>query len=220
MQHGVVVELDFTAIDGSSLLFDTAKTLLAEQGVELTFKLEAMHLAGGKFQGGLAELYSVVGKEGDAAQTARELASRFNAAITERLPGAVSAGLKAFLKELSAKGVKTVLATRGDPAALRSALEGFDPDLVVPFQETSSTYGGGKWDAWRRVCHANGLVDLLTVGVTGSGFGVKAVLVAGMSALAVVHPHVAYQDFGGADAVVDGFNAALAKEALRMLHLV
>ena len=62
-------------------------------------------------------------------------------------------------------------------------------------------------------------MNMLTVAVTGSGKGVKSALVAGMSALAVVHDHVAYQDFGGADAVVETFDAKLADEVLRMLHL-
>jgi beta-phosphoglucomutase-like phosphatase (HAD superfamily) len=59
----------------------------------------------------------------------------------------------------------------------------------------------------------NELINVLTVGVTGSGFGVKAALVAGMSAIGVVHDHVAYQDFGGADAVVESFSAKVADEA-------
>ena len=33
---GVIVEFDFTVLDGSKLLFDTAKALLQKSGVELT----------------------------------------------------------------------------------------------------------------------------------------------------------------------------------------
>ena len=66
---------------------------------------------------------------------------------------------------------------------------------------------------------ANDLHEMLTVAVTGSGYGVKAVLVAGMSAIAMIHDHVAYQDFGGADVVADGFSADLAKDVFRMLHI-
>ena len=58
-----------------------------------------------------------------------------------------------------------------------------------------------------------------TVGVTGSGHGVTAVLVAGMSAVAVIHDHVAYQDFGGADVAVEKLDAKVADEVFRMLHL-
>ena len=46
LPRGVVIEFDFTAIDGAQLLFETAKKVLAEAGIDLTIKLEAMHLAG------------------------------------------------------------------------------------------------------------------------------------------------------------------------------
>ena len=51
---GVIVEFDFTVLDGSKLLFDTAKALLQKSGVELTPQLEAMHLAGGNYHGALS----------------------------------------------------------------------------------------------------------------------------------------------------------------------
>ena len=219
LTRGVVVEFDFTAIDGGQLLFDTAKKILAAKGVDLTIKLEAMHLAGGNYQGGLAELFRTLEKKCDAAATARDLHDAFGKALTERAVAAVTPGLKAFITALVEKDVKVVIATRSDLETLRPAFEGFDPEKVVLYAEPSMTYGNGKWDAWRRACSQNGLVDVLAVAVTGSGFGVKAALVAGMSAIAVVHDHVAYQDFGGADVAVESFDAKLAEEAFRMLHM-
>ena len=212
LTRGVVIEFDFTAIDGSQLLFDTAKKILAAKGVDLTIKLEALHLSGGNYQGGLAELFR-------AAATARDLHDAFGKALTAKAVAAVTPGFKAFVNALVERDVKVVVATRSDLETLRPAFEGFDPEKVVLYAEPSMTYGNGKWDAWRRACSQNGLVDVLTVGVTGSGKGVKSALVAGMSAIAILHDHVAYQDFGGADVVVDSFNAKLADEAFRMLHM-
>ena len=48
--RGVVVEFDFTAVDGAQLLFDAAKKRLADAGVDLDIKLEAKHLVGGNYQ--------------------------------------------------------------------------------------------------------------------------------------------------------------------------
>ena len=217
--RGVIVEFDFTVLDGAQILFDMAKNLLAEEGVELTVKREALHLAGGNYQGGIAELYRALGVSKEASKTARTLANTFAAALTEKVPTAMTPGFKAFVKALADKGLKVVLATRADVEVLKAALDGFDPAMVVPYAEQSMTYGNCKWDAWNRALSANGLVNVLTVGVTGSGYGVKAALVAGMSALAVVHDHVAYQDFGGADAVTDALDAKFADEVFRMLHL-
>ena len=219
LPRGVVVEFDFTAIDGSQLLFDTAKKQLAPFGIDLSVKLEAIHLAGGNYQGGLTELFAATGVAQDAARSAQDLAEAFKSALTERAAAAVTPGFKAFVKALTDKGVKVVVATRADVEQLRPALEGLDAGLVSLYAEPSNTYGNCKWDAWRRACNQNGLVNMLAVAVTGSGKGVKSALVAGMSALAVSHDHVAYQDFSGADVVVDAFDAKLAQEVLRMLHM-
>ena len=89
-----------------------------------------------------------------------------------------------------------------------------------PFAEpNSSTYGSCKWDAWKRACRLNGLHEMLTTAVTGSGFGVHAALVAGMSALGVTNDHVAWQDFGGADEVVDTLDKKAADIVLKMLKV-
>ena len=219
LQRGVVVEFDFTAIDGSQLLFETAKKVLKGHGVDLTVKLEAMRLVGGNYQGGLSELFEFLGSKADAGKVAQELAEAFRTALGTQAVQAVTPEFKAFVKALVDKGVKVVVATRSDVEPLKAALAEFDPALVVTYAEPSNTYGNCKWDAWRRACSQNGLIEKLSAAVTGSGKGVKSALVAGMSALAIVHDHVAYQDFGGADAVAEQFDASLAAIVFRMLHM-
>ena len=86
LTRGVVIEFDFTAIDGSQLLFETAQKILAAKGVDLTIKLEAMHLSGGNYQGGLAELFRALDKKCDAAATARDLHDAFGKALTAKAP--------------------------------------------------------------------------------------------------------------------------------------
>ena len=219
LTRGVVVEFDFTAVDGAQLLFDTAKKVLGAKGVDLTVKLEAMHLAGGNYHGGLAELFAALGKKCDAAATARDLSEAFAKELTAKAAEAVTPKFKAVVNALSAKGVKVVIATRANLETIAPAFSEFDQEKVVLYAEPSMTYGNCKWDAWRRAYSQNGLVDVLTVAVSGSGAGVKAALVAGMGVVAVIHDHVAYQDFGGADFVADAIDAKLADEVLRMLHV-
>ena len=60
---------------------------------------------------------------------------------------------------------------------------------------------------------------LSAIAFTGSGYGVKSALIAGMGSVAVVNDHVAYQDFGGADAVVEDVSAASARKILEILHV-
>ena len=60
---------------------------------------------------------------------------------------------------------------------------------------------------------------MLATAVTGSGFGVRAALVAGMSSLGVVNKRVEWQDFGGADDVVDVLDKKAADIVLKMLKV-
>ena len=217
--RAVVVEFDFTALDGASILYKVAQERLAGCGIELTPKLEAMHLVNGNCQGALRELFDRFGKKHDPAKVSRELMEAFKAELTAQAVQAITPDFKAFVAAVVDHGLKTVIATRADLEAIKPALADFDAAMVVPYSEPSQTYGNCKWDAWRRVVRANDLHEMLTVAVTGSGYGVKSALVAGLSAIAIIHDHVAYQDFGGADFVADGFSAGLASEVLRMLHL-
>ena len=119
---GVIVEFDFTVLDGADILFDTAKKLLKGCGIELDARLEALHLAGGNYQGALAELFSKTGGTGEPAALARELNATFNAKVAEKAASAVTGAFKNFVKTLLDKGVKVVVTTRGDAPALAAAI--------------------------------------------------------------------------------------------------
>ena len=219
VKKGVIVEFDFAAMDGANLLFDVTKKFLAGlDNIPFDERIEAQHLAGGNYQGGLAEYFAVVKTKKLAAKAAKDLSAAFVSALNEAVPKAVTPAFRKFVQTIAAKGVKIVISTRADVETVRPAFAGLLGDDVVLFQETSSTYGSVKWDAWRRACAMNKLRNFSTIAVTGSGFGVKSALVAGMGSVAVTSPHVAYQDFGGADEVVSELNAAAAKTILEILR--
>ena len=217
--RGVIVEFDFTAVNGAELLFETTKRFLKDlDGIGFDAPTEARYLAGGNYQGGLAELFSVVKTKKTAQKAARDLAAAFNAALTQAVPAAVTPAFRNFVKTLEDKGVMVVIATRADVKAVRMAFAQILSGDIVLYQETSTCYGAVKWDAWRRACAANHLRHLSTVAVTGSGYGVRSALLAGMGSMAVVNDHVAYQDFGGANAVVDELSGPTARKLLDIMH--
>lgn len=218
--RGVIVEFDFTVLNGAELLYETTRRFLSElDGIELDVRAEAQYLAGGNYQGGLAELFAAVKTKKTAQKAARDLSAAFNAALTAAVPSAVTPAFRNFVKVLSEKGVKVVIATRADVVAVRQAFAQVLSGDVVLYQETSMCYGAVKWDAWRRACAANRLRHFSAMAVTGSGYGVKSALIAGMGSMAVVNDHVAYQDFGGADAVVDEVSGTTAKRLLELLRV-
>lgn len=219
VKKGVIVEFDFAVLNGADVLYRTTAALLREIGIPFDARIEARHLAGGNYQGGLAEYFAVAKTKKTAQKAAKDLAEAFRRALEAEMPKAVTPGFRNFVKALVAHGVRVVIATRADLKVARPAFADLTGGDVSLYQETSQTYGSVKWDAWRRALALNKLRSTTTLAVTGSGYGVKSALVAGMGALAVINDHVAYQDFGGADEVVKSLDAAAAKVVLGVLRM-
>ena len=218
--RGVVVDFDFAAMDGASLLFETARKFLKElDGIELDVPLEAKYLAGAGYQEGLARFFALVKTKKTAQKAARDLAAGFRAALTAAVSKSVGMAFRNFVTALVDRGLTVVIATRADVAAVKDAFAPVAGERVLLYQETSDCYGAVRWDSWRRACHEVNLPYRQMLAVTGSGFGVKAALRAGMGSLAVVGEHVAYQDFGGADAVVGELSGKTARKALEIMRI-
>ena len=220
---GVIVEYDFTALDGAGILFDTAKRFLKDlDGIKLDRPTEIRHLAGKGFQDGLQSLFSAVKTKKTAAKAARDLEAAFNSEVGSHVAEGLTTGFRNFIKARTEKDVKVVIVTRADVGdeAVKAAFAPILGEKVVLHHETSAQYGFCKWESWRQAGRAIRLRNASCIAVTGSGFGVKSALLAGMGSLAVEGERVAYQDFGGADAIVARLDAAAARKALAILRIV
>ena len=219
-RRGVVIEFDFAAMSGAELLFDTARKFLQElDGIAIDAPLEARYLAGRTYQDGLARLFAIVKTKKTAQKAARDLASAFASAVTAAAPSAVGVQFKNFVKALADAGLTVAIATRADLDAVRSAFEPVLGERVILYHEESDGYGFATWEGWRRACMAMEMKHALVRAVPGSGFGVKAALVAGMRSVAVVNDRVAYQDFGGAGEVLGELSGKTAKRFLAAIGM-
>ena len=220
MPKGVIVEFDFAAMDGAGLLFDTTKKFLTDlDGIPFDEVVEARYMAGYNYHGAFAEYFPVVKTKKTAAKAALDLFTTFEAALNVAVPKSITPGFRNFVKTLSSKGVKVVIATRAAEEAVEPAFRSMLGADVVLYHEDSPTYGCVKWDLWRRACVACGLRHVTTVAVTGSGNGVKSALYAGMASMAVTSSRTEYQDHTGANAVVAALNADAAREVLKILRV-
>jgi beta-phosphoglucomutase-like phosphatase (HAD superfamily) len=216
---GVIVEFDFAAMNGAELLFETTKRFLEElDGIAFDDRIEARHMAGGNYQGAFAEYFPLVKTKKTAAKAAKDFADVFESVLNEAVPKSISGSFRNFVRTLSERGVKVVIATRADDETVRPAFAAMLGENVILQHEESSTYGSVKWDVWRRACAANAIHYRQCVAVTGSGYGVKSALYAGVASIGVVNSRTAYQDFSGADAVVRELNADTARTVLKMLR--
>jgi len=220
-EKGVVVEFDFAVLHGAELLFETAADYLKKlDGIRLDAITEARHLAGREYVDGLSRLFATVKTKKTAAKAARELEAAFNEAVTAALSAGLSASFRNFLNGLTNAGVRSVIATRADldgPAG--DVLRPLVSDRVSLYQDVSKVYGNFRCDAWRRACFAAKLGSGSVRIVTGSGFGVKSALMAGIGAVAVSNEHVAYQDFGGASEVVTELSGKTVRKVLGTLGI-
>lgn len=219
-EKGVVIEFDFAVLNGAELLFDTAKAFLQTlDDIKLDTALEARYLAGNGFQDGLARLFASVRTKKTAQKAARDLQAAFAKAVTDAVPSALGMSFRNFVRVLSEKGVRVILSTRADLEAAAPAFSNALGESVVLFPETTDGYGFARWDAWRRACCETGIRHSSALAISGSGVGVKAALLAGMKSMAVINDHVAYQDFGGVNALLPELSGKTAKKVLEALHV-
>jgi len=218
----VILEYDFTVLNGAALLFDTTRRFLLElDGIAFDVPREHRFLEGENYQVGLGRMFVEVKTKKTAAKAAKDLAAAFQEELGRAIPKSVTVAFRNFVRALVAKGVKVVIATRADICsdAVRLAFDDLLGDGVVLYQEPSVCYGSVKWDSWSRACTKNNVRRAATLAITGSGRGVKSALLVGMASLAVVNDHVAFQDFGGANDVVSALDSAAAKKVLSILRI-
>lgn len=217
---GVIVEFDFTAMNGAELLFSTTKDFLEKlDGIAFDLPVEDRYLSGCYYLGGLTEFFQEIKTKKTPQKASRDLYAAVVSALNEAVPAAVTSAFKNFVKALSDKGVKVIISTRADLEKVQPAFNQIIGDNVVLYHEESSCYGAVKWDSWRRACATNNLSYLSTIAVVGSGKSVKSALHAGMGAFAVINDHVAYQDFTGADEIVNELSGATVKKLLTLLRV-
>ena len=216
--RGIVIEFDFAAMNGAELLFKTVKKFLRDlDKIPFDESLEARCLAGRTYAEGLARLFAQTKTKKTAPKAARELAAAFASAVTGAVPTAVGIPFQNFVKAFVDAGFAVAIATRADLDAVRPAFEPILGENVILYHEESDGYGFPAWESWRRACMALEMKHATVRAVSGSGFGIKSALVAGMRSVAVVNDRVTYQDFGGASEIADELSGKSAKKFLAAL---
>jgi len=219
-EKGVIIEYDFTVLNGAEVLFNTVKGHLKKiDNIKLDAPTEAKFLMGADYREGLARLFAEVKSKKSAEKAAREISAAFKEALEEEIAESLTAGFKNFVKALVEKDVKVVIATRANLETIQPVFEPLLGENVVLWQEGSSRYGTARWTSWAKACADNSLTRLSTLVMAGSGLGVKAALAAGLGSVAVTNERVAYQDFTGANEVVSELSVQAARKVLGVLRV-
>ena len=221
MDKGIVIEYDFTAIDGAQLLFDTAKAFFTKlDNLAFDSGLEARFLAGQNYLAGLTQYFQFVKTKKTPQKAAKELPIAFQKALTQKLKDeGLPPGFVKFVKAVAAKGIKVSIATRANVDQVTPVFQDLLSDNVKLHAETSVTYGNVKWDAWVRAAQTIGTQPVATMVVAGSGFGVKSALSAKFFAIGVETPHTSWQDYSGANLVTGLLSGDTAKACLKLMRV-
>lgn len=219
MERGIIIEYDFAAIDGAQLLFDTAKAFFTKlDNLKFDSGLEARFLSGRNYLMGLTQYFQFIKTKKTPQKAAKELPLAFQKALTQKLKDEGPApDFVKFAKEMLSRGVKVLISTRANAEQAKAVFEAaLGADAKVYF-ENSVTYGNVKWDAWVRAAEVLGTEPNSTLVVTGSGFGVKSALMRKFFVTGVKSPHTEWQDYSGANMVVDNLGADTLKRCLRLM---
>ena len=220
MAKTVIIEYDFTAFDGGDVLYKLMRKYLADMdGIDYTTAAEAKYMFGGNFQGALEGYFAAIETKKTVQKAERELSDLWKQALNDGVPKAATAGFKAFVKTLAAKGIRVVISTRADLETVKDAFADVLSDDVSLYHEDSTVYGTVKWDAWKRCCIEYRVHSNMCYAITGSGFGVRSALLAGMGVVAKITPRLAYQDYSGAEAELNEFSEKSAKGLIKTLGL-
>lgn len=222
LSKGVVVEFDFTVLDGAGMLYDVTSRTCETFKFDPPFKIqsECRFLLGKSYLNGLTQYFSSVRTKRSPEKAASEISETFVETLTRKVSEIKNKGAVEFVEKLLEKNVKVVVFSYVADELVKSffgkAAE--NPNLLV-HREIPFIYAGSRIDTWKRMCGEYSLRALTSYAVTGNLHGLKGALLAGIPAMAVVHEHVAFQDFGGADFVVHKLDGRCAEQILKNLKV-
>jgi len=216
---GLVFELEKLAMPGKRLLFEACQKVLKDKQVALTPVLWARFGLAMPLAQGLGRLLATLDKKSLVAdKLAREIqdiffreiarpAVKLNAVLNTLLLEAdkldIKTGALSFLPDEQAKALLVHLGLQE-----RVRLRVMQKDaVIVPTP-----------DCWLMTCKAIGVPARRCVAVVDGAVACNAALEAGLRCVVAPDEFTAYQDFGGADLVVEDLKDVHAKDLQALLH--
>ena len=220
MAQSLVIDFDFTQLEGGKLRFETARDFLAKlDNIKLDPVIEARYLSGKSILDGVTALFQKVKTKKTSVKATRDLATEFRKALNTAIPSGLSNAFKNFLKALTDKGVKVYLVSRCDPKQAETLFGSVLSDSVTLLTTEPSGYDFIDCVSCMQLLSGKSLTRGTVTLMLGTGPAVKAALQLGLRSIAVIHDHVAYQDFTGANAVLNELSGKTAKKVLDYLHI-
>jgi beta-phosphoglucomutase-like phosphatase (HAD superfamily) len=216
---GFVFELEKLAIPGQRLLFEACQKVLKDKQVALTPVLWSRFGLATPLAQGLDRLFTTLDKKSLAAdKLAREIQDVFFHEIA-RPAVKLNAALNALLTEVAKLNIKIgALSLLPDEQAQALLVHLGLQERVRLHVMQKAAVSVPTPNCWLMTCKAIGVPARRCVTVVESAVACNAALEAGLRCVVVPNEFTAYQDFGGADQVVEDLKDVHANELQALLH--
>jgi beta-phosphoglucomutase-like phosphatase (HAD superfamily) len=219
LSKGLIIDLDHVALDGHTALFEALKTVLKTKDVSLSLVQFGKICVSRRLSDFVPELLVAIGKK---QLSAEKFANDVGAVYAKSLAkdGAkLTAGLKKLLsaakKDDFALGAVSGLA-EDEAQAIFSEL-GLEDQGVTLVTTRSGGDAAIDTDTWRRVAATLNVPVAGCIGIAADAASARTVLGAGMNVAVKPAPVTSFQDFSGADVVVDELDAAAITSILAIV---
>lgn len=220
LPRAVLFELENVAIKGRQIIYDVLESVLADKSVKLTQLMFSRYCLGSSPKDFLSVLLKSAGKK-------RLSEKKLCAEITQGIRLSFTDGT---LKLES--GFKKVLKAAAERNVLVGMLSGFDMETagqlaaklgLADIKENLLSYScedknSPTVDAWLKLAKKLSVFPSLCVALTTSAMSCRAALSAGMRCIVIPDKFTDYQDFGGADYIVDALNDTAIENIFTLLE--
>jgi beta-phosphoglucomutase-like phosphatase (HAD superfamily) len=216
----VLFELENQAVQGRQVVYDTLKALLSSKSIPFTPAMFSRHV----LDSPVAEYVPALLKEQGKTRLSEE---KLEAEIAEKVAAALTGdklkldpALKTLLDACLERGMKLGALSRLDAkSAIRLATQLGLQDMGVHVVSCADEDGGiPSIDAWLNLAKQVSVPPRLCLACATSALSLRAALAARMRPIAVPDSFSSFQDFGGADYVVDGIADLSADQLLALVE--
>jgi beta-phosphoglucomutase-like phosphatase (HAD superfamily) len=216
---GFVFELEKLAIPGRRILFEACQKVLKDKQVVLTPVLWSRFGLATPLAQGLGRLLETLDKKSLATdKLVREIQDIYFREIT-RPAVKLNAALNVLLAEAAKLNVKigALSFLPDEQAQALLAHLGLKEQVCLRVMQKDAVIVPTP-DCWLMTCKAVGVPARRCVAVVESAVALNAALEAGLRCVVAPDEFTAYQDFGGADQVVEDLKDVHAKDLQALLH--
>lgn len=215
----LLFELENIGFQGRQVVFDVFKSVLADKDMQLKPVHFSRCCVDASIEAAVPQLLEILNHPRMSAEKlVPDIVQGIRSSLSDNTPKSPAA-LATLLEKARAKGYQIGVVSDLDAEAaalLYGKLNIGDPaDGAVVSAE--SEMGTGDSLAWKTAARALGAPIPSTVVLATSNRSARAAVAAGMRCLAIPDAYTSFQDFGGADRILDGLTDSTAEEILSIM---